>query len=257
MVGGGPGGLKAAAVAASRGHEVSLYEEKDHLGGQLALAAQAPHKEGFHDVLRNLELMARRSGVRIELSSPLGSEDLLALSPDAVILATGGVPVTAMFPGFDSMPWATASDLMEGKVAPDAHRYLVIGGGLVGLEVADFLSVRGSGVILVEVVGDVGTKLDPLPRTMLLKRLREKGVEIHTRTRVRRIQPGAVELEGEGGAFRVPAEMVVLAVGVKANRELLEGLEGSGLEIHTVGDARDPRGAGEAILEGLEAGAAV
>lgn len=257
VVGGGPAGLKAAAAAAARGHRVDLYEERDHLGGQLALAAEAPHKEGFHDVLRNLELMARRSGVDIHLSAPVGKEDLLALSPDAVIVATGGIPVTTMFPGFESMPWATASDVLDGKLSLEAEHILVIGGGLVGLEVADFLSAREKGVILVELVRDVGTKLDPLPRTMLLKRLEAQGVEIHTQTRVRKIEAGLVELEKEEASLQVSAEMVVLAVGVKANRELLEALEGSGLEVHTVGDARDPRGAGEAILEGLEAGATV
>lgn len=257
VVGGGPAGLKAAAVAASRGHQVSLFEEKDHLGGQLTLAAQAPHKEGFQDVVGHLELMARRSGVDIHLSSHVGKDDLLAAKPDAVILATGGIPVTTLFPGLESMPWAMAGDVMEGKIPLEADRLLVIGGGLVGLEAADFISARGKKVILVEMVQEVGAKLDPLPRAMLLKRLQAKGVEIHTGTRVREIGPGGVELDREEETLRVSAEMVILAVGVQANRELVEELEGSGLEIHTVGDALEPRGAGEAILEGLEAGAGV
>jgi len=257
VVGGGPGGLKAAAVAASRGHQVTLFEEKDHLGGQLSLAAEAPHKEGFTDVIRNLELAARRSGVAIHLSTRVEKDGLLAINPDAVILATGGVPMTALFPGLANMAWATAGDVMEGKVPLQAATFLVIGGGLVGLEAADFLSARGKRVTLVEVLEDVGTKLDPLPRAMLMKRLQAKGVQIHTRTRVLRIEPEFAEVEEEGKTFRIQADLVVVAVGVQANRELADQLTGSGLEMHLVGDVREPRGAGEAILEGLQTGASV
>ncbi len=257
VVGGGPGGLKASAVAAERGHRVFLYEEKDHLGGQLSLAAEAPHKEGFTDVIGHLELMARRRGVDIHTSSRVGKNDILAMEPDALVLATGGVPLTAIFPGLENMAWAAAGDVMEGKVPLVASRFLIIGGGLVGLEAADFLSAREKKVTLVEMMPEVGIKLDPLPRAMLLKRLGAKGVEIHTQARVRSIDPVSVELEKEGDALRVPTDMVVVAVGVQSNRALAEELEGSGLEIYLVGDAREPRGAGEAILEGLEVGATV
>jgi NADPH-dependent 2,4-dienoyl-CoA reductase/sulfur reductase-like enzyme len=249
--------LKAAAVAAERGHRVSLYEEKDHLGGQLSLAAEAPHKEGFNDVIGYLELMARRCGVEIHTSTRVGRDDILAMNPDALILATGGVPLTAIFPGLENMAWAWAGDVMEGKVPLEAARFLIIGGGLVGLEAADFLSARGKQVTLIEVLPEVGAKLDLLPRTMLLKRLEAKGVEIHTQVRVRSIDPASVEVEREGETVRIPTDMVVVAVGVQANRELAEEMEACGLEIYTVGDAREPRGAGEAILEGLEVGTSV
>jgi NADPH-dependent 2,4-dienoyl-CoA reductase/sulfur reductase-like enzyme len=257
VVGGGPGGLKAAAVAAQRGHHVSLYEEGDHLGGQLSLAAEAPHKEGFRDVVRHLELMARRRGVAIHQSTRLDGDAVLGMGPDVLILATGGIPMSAMFPGLGNMAWAPASDIMNGRVPLEAHRFFIIGGGLVGLEAADFLSARGKKVTLVEGAEEVGTKLDPLPRTMLLKRLQAKGVEIHTSTRVLGIDPVSVRVERGGRVLDLPTDMVVVAVGVQPNRELEEALKESGLEIHTLGDAREPRGAGEAILEGLEIGASV
>ena len=125
------------------------------------------------------------------------------------------------------------------------------------MEAADFLSSKGKKVVLVEVAEEVGAKLDPLPRTMLLKRLKEQGVEIHTNTGVTQLGAGhAVARKGEE-ELRIPADMVVLAVGVQANRELGEGLQGAGLELHTIGDAKEPRGVGEAVLEGMEVGAKV
>jgi NADPH-dependent 2,4-dienoyl-CoA reductase/sulfur reductase-like enzyme len=146
---------------------------------------------------------------------------------------------------------------MEGKVPLEAGSFLVIGGGLVGLEAADFLSAREKRVSLVEVLEEVGTKLDPLPRAMLMKRLHGKGVQIHTRTRVLGIEPEFAEVEEDGKTFRIQADMVVVAVGVQPNRELADQLEGGGLEVHLVGDVAEPRGAGEAILEGLEIGARI
>jgi 2,4-dienoyl-CoA reductase-like NADH-dependent reductase (Old Yellow Enzyme family)/thioredoxin reductase len=275
VVGGGPAGLEAAFVAASRGHRVSVFEARESVGGQLALAAKVPHKEGFQDVIRQLELMAERAGASIKKGVRLTPDDVLALEPDALILATGGVPMTTAFPGLDEVRWVQASDVLDGYAFPageptddavfgdgpaDPSRtdaVLVVGGGLVGLEVADFFSARGKPVVLVEMQKEVGEKLDILPRTMLLKRLKEQEVHILTSTIVTRFTAGGAEARQGEEEIRIPADLVVLAVGVEPNRELEDALQGAGLELYTVGDAREPRGAGEAILEGWEAGARI
>jgi 2,4-dienoyl-CoA reductase-like NADH-dependent reductase (Old Yellow Enzyme family)/thioredoxin reductase len=257
VVGGGPAGLEAAHIAASRGHRVSLFEGRESLGGQLALAAKVPHKEGFGDVIGQMEIIAERAGVAIRRGVQLAPEDILAQRPDAVILATGGIPLQTVVPGLEEAPWAMARDILDREVPVKGDTVLVVGGGLVGLEVADFLSGQGKHVVLVEALEAVGEKLDPLPRAMLLKRLQEQGVEIHTHTVITGRSEGEVALSAGGEEIRVAVDLVVLAVGVKPNRELADSLTGSGLEIYTIGDAREPRGAGEAILEGLEVGAKV
>jgi 2,4-dienoyl-CoA reductase-like NADH-dependent reductase (Old Yellow Enzyme family)/thioredoxin reductase len=252
VVGGGPAGLEAARVAAERGHRVTLFEEKDHLGGQLFLAGQVPHKEGFLDGIRQMELMARRAGVDVHLGVKVTSAELRDRKPEAVVLATGGIPLSAAFPGLENTRWVLATDVLEGRVDVDTPRALLIGGGLVGLEGADFLAARGTKVTLVEMQDDVGGGLDMLPRAMLLKRLAEGQVDIHVRTRVIRLDPDAAVAERDGEEIRISIETIVLAVGVRPNRALLDDLEGSGLDVHVVGDALDPRGAGQAIREGLE-----
>jgi len=144
---------------------------------------------------------------------------------------------------------------LEGGADVAGSTVLLVGRGLVGLEAADFLSARGKKVVLVEMAEEVGTKLDLLPRTMLLKRLKEQGVEIHTGTTVERFSEGQVVAAKGQEEIRFTADAAVLAVGFRPNRELANGLEGSGLEFHVIGDAVEPRGAGEAILEGFEVAA--
>jgi 2,4-dienoyl-CoA reductase-like NADH-dependent reductase (Old Yellow Enzyme family)/thioredoxin reductase len=254
VVGGGPAGLEAACVAAQRGHRVSLLEQGDRLGGQLNLAARAPHKEGFLDAIRHLALMAERAGVHIHLRTRATADSLIAEQPDVVIVATGGTPLTVPFPGLDQTRWLLATDALEGTIPVETGSVFVIGGGLVGLEVADFLAARGKQVTLVEMLPEVGADMDKLARSMLLKRLREHGVEIHTNSRVTRLTPAAAIAEEDGQETSLPIEMVVMAVGVRASRELADGLDGSGLEYHVVGDAVEPRQALEAIWEAFEVG---
>jgi NADPH-dependent 2,4-dienoyl-CoA reductase/sulfur reductase-like enzyme len=257
IVGGGPAGLEAALVAASRGHRVSLFEEKRETGGQLALASRVPHKEGFSDVIRELELQAVRAGAVITRGIRIAPLDILVRNPDALIVATGGIPLSTHIPGLEMIPWVPATDILRWEREVEGNSVLVVGGGLVGLEVADFLSASGKDVTLVEVQDAVGEKLDPLPRAMLLKRLAEQGVRIRTGTTVTRVAHDRALLTNGREETEISVDLVVLAVGMSPNRELEAALSESGAEVRIIGDAREPRGVGQAILEGFEAGATV
>ena len=120
---------------------------------------------------------------------------------------------------------------------------------LTDIETADFLGAEGKKVTLVEMRAGVGETLDPLPRTMLLKRLAKHQVELHTDTEVSALTPAGARVQKNGEELLFPLETVVLAVGARPDRELAEALSESGLELHVVGDAVEPRGIGEAIWE--------
>jgi len=254
VVGGGPGGLEAATAAAQRGHRVTLYEQENHLGGQFSLAAKAPHKEDFQDVIRYQALMAQRAGVDMQLGTYVTPEMVVAARPNVVILATGGIPLTIPFPGLEETRWLLASDLLEGVAQVETQSAFVIGGGLVGLEVADYLAAQGKRVTLIEMLEEVGSDMDVLAKNMLLKRLKNRDVRIHLNTEVTRLTAElAITQQGER-EIHYPIETVVMAVGVRPNQELQKALQGSDMVIHVIGDAVKPRKALEAIWEGFEVG---
>ena len=254
VVGGGPGGLEAATVAARRGHRVTLYEQENHLGGQFNLAAKAPHKEDFQDVIRYQALMAQRVGVDIQLGTYVTPEMVVAARPNVVILATGGIPLTIPFPGLKETRWLLASDLLEGAAQVETQSAFIIGGGLVGLEVADYLAAQGKRITLVEMLEEVGSDMDILAKNVLLKRLKNHDVSIHSNTEVTQLKAElAITQQGER-EIHYPIETVVMAVGVRPNQELPEALQGSDMVIHVIGDAVKPRKALEAIWEGFEVG---
>jgi NADPH-dependent 2,4-dienoyl-CoA reductase/sulfur reductase-like enzyme len=254
VVGGGPAGLQAAATAALRGHAVSLYEQETRLGGQFHLAAQAPHKEEFLDTVRSLGEMAKQAKVEIHTGEKVTADLIRDFQPDVLILATGGAPLTIPFPGLDQTHWVLAADLLDGTAQVKTPSAFVIGGGLVGLESADFLASRGVKVSVVEMLPQVGAEMDVLARNMLLNRLKKQGVEIHTQTKVTALAADSALVEQDGNAIRLPLETVVMAVGIRANRELVDVLKNSGLDMHVIGDAVKPRKALEAIWEGFEVG---
>jgi 2,4-dienoyl-CoA reductase-like NADH-dependent reductase (Old Yellow Enzyme family)/thioredoxin reductase len=254
VVGGGPAGLEAASVAAERRHHVVLFEKESRLGGQLRLAARPPYKQGFLDVIRYQELTARRAGVEIHLNTKITPERVAATRPEVLIVATGGIPLSAHFPGLDQTTWLLASELLNGGRQVETPDALVIGGGLVGLETADFLAAQGKQVTVVEMLDDVGVDMDSLAKTMLTKRLKEQGVVIRTGTRIVRFADGAAIARTGNHETEFPFGTVVMAVGMRASRELADALASEDLEIHVIGDAAEPRRALEAVYEGFDIG---
>ena len=252
VVGGGPGGLEAAAVAAQRGHRVTLHEKDHLLGGQLRLAAAPPFKEGFLDVIRALALSARRAGVEIHVDNEVTPGTVQKAEPDVVVVATGGIPLTVPFPGLDQTRWVLSSDLMDGIAEVHTESALVIGGGLAGLEAADFLADRGKQVTVVEMLDAVGRGMDPLAKAMITRRLEQRGVTIHTTAKVTRLTETGATVQQENRELTLPGETIVMAVGVRPNRALADALSGTAQEIHVIGDAAEPRMASDAIREGFE-----
>ena len=149
VVGGGPGGLYAALISALRGHRVTLLEKNQELGGNFRIAAYPTGKGQLTEAVRSMIVRCENAGVDIRTGVEADEELLKALSPDAIILATGSNPLILRIPGLAECGYMTAQELLDGKRVC-GKKALVVGGGMVGCEAAEFLAERGHEVSIIE-----------------------------------------------------------------------------------------------------------
>ncbi|MFC1963783.1 FAD-dependent oxidoreductase [Chloroflexota bacterium] len=251
VVGGGPGGLETARVAALRGHQVMLYEKNNALGGQMLAAAQAPHKVLIEALTDYLVRQVEKSGVQIELGKTIDSRLAGQLKPDAVVLATGGLPIIPEIPGINRASVVTAEDALLGRVKL-GRKAIVIGGGLVGCETALWLVSRGKSVVLLELMPEIASEVIPLVRDDLLQAIKTvKDLTIYTGVTCEEITPeGAILHTGQGDRETIAADTIILATGRTANNELAVKLRGKVHQVYLVGDCREPGNILGAIRDG-------
>jgi NADPH-dependent 2,4-dienoyl-CoA reductase/sulfur reductase-like enzyme len=250
IIGGGPGGMEAARVAALRGHDVTLAEKENHLGGQFYLASLPDSKGEIRAYLGYLSGQLKKMGVKIRLNQEVTPEKMKEMKADAVILAAGGVPLIPGVSGIDRKMVLTA---WEALVHPEkvGARVVIIGGGSVGAETAEFLVDRKKDVTLVEMLPEIAGDAEKVNRKVLLHTLGEKGVKIRVLTQATAILAEGVEVEFGGRKETLPADIVVLATGIRPNNELEAALRALPAELHKVGDCVKPRKAIDAIHEGF------
>jgi NADPH-dependent 2,4-dienoyl-CoA reductase/sulfur reductase-like enzyme len=142
VAGGGPAGLEAARVAALRGHQVTLYEKERKLGGQVNLASVPPLMQELSQLIKYLAVQVRKAGAKVEVGKEVTPELVDEIKPDVVIVATGGRPMVPQnIPGIDKNPVVTAHEVLAGHKASMARKVIIVGGGMVGCETADFLAL--------------------------------------------------------------------------------------------------------------------
>ncbi len=255
VVGGGPGGMYAALIASDVGHDVTLVEEKEYLGGEFALAPIPPYKGDMAFLLNWLRSQLEQKGVKVKVNTEFKVNMLDELKADAVILATGAVPVYPKIKGIDSPHVVLAQDVLKGKVGVGT-RVLVAGGGLIGAETASYCAMQGCQVAIVEKEDDIAVEEETTRRGFLLALLEEKKVSMMTNTEIKEIRPDYVLLEGDGKIFDYPVDSIVLALGMKPNNKLEKELEGK-VKTIVIGDAKETRNALEATRDGYKAGCSV
>lgn len=256
VVGGGPAGMQAASVAASRGHNVTLYEKGDKLGGQLLLATLPPDKAEIEPFTQYLSNQLKIKGVDVRLNTEANKGLIENMRADAVIVATGASPAVPPIPGVALGHVLTAWDAL---VHPEkaGKTVAVIGGGLVGCEVACFFAARAKEVTIIEQLDNIGLDLGELNQLYEAARVQKAGVRVMTKASAVEITKEGVVVREDGGKKRVAADTVVLAMGAKPNREILEALATGRVEVHAIGDCVVPRKIMQATSQGLYAGCQV
>ncbi|MGZ3614449.1 MAG: oxidoreductase, partial [Thermodesulfobacteriota bacterium] len=255
VVGGGPAGLEAARVASMRGHRVVLYEKDTSLGGHLLEASVPNFKKDLATLLGWYKKELTTLNLDIKKNLEVSAELIRKENPDVTILATGSVPIIPNIPGVELEKVSTANDLFHGKKKARGE-ILVVGGGLIGCETALWLAQQGKKVTIVEILGDLmigGIPVQHMNRLMLLDLLKFHRVEIFTNTSLLEITQNGVDLLDGGSERRnFPADTIVLAVGLKPDRELYQTLEGQTPNLYAIGDSRKAQNIMNSIWDAYE-----
>ncbi|HPC85529.1 MAG TPA: FAD-dependent oxidoreductase [Smithellaceae bacterium] len=254
VVGGGPAGLTAAFEAARLGHQVTLFEQESQTGGNVRYAAKAPHKEVYGRYIQTLTAKCKKKGVEIKTGTEVTEAMIEAGKPDVVILAIGAGKAACPAEGVDASVVCDAWQILDGTRKPQ-EPVVVIGGGLVGMETADFLREKGiRNITIVEMLPASPVLALAAHGYMLHKRLRAAGIALMLGTRVKKIEEKAVVVEVKGEEKRLePVAQVIVAIGVTPRTALRDMLAKKGIRHFVVGDASAPRRIIEATTEGAKA----
>jgi NADPH-dependent 2,4-dienoyl-CoA reductase/sulfur reductase-like enzyme len=261
VVGGGVAGLEAARVADLRGHGVTVLERLPELGGQVRLARRAPGRAELGAVADHLVRAVERQRVDVRCGTEATVEAILAIEPDAVVVATGSDPVVPeLADGYGRLVSARAA--LDGAMVGDRVVVFDSKGDMVGLTTADWLAGRRRRVTVVTPHRYPGPWIEPMSWRLLYQRLRDQGVEILVEREVVRLTDDGVVVRDvvSGRESTLPGiATVVAACGGCANDGLRSELRRAapGVEVHLVGDAAAPRQIERAIYEGHMAGRAI
>ncbi|WP_299725649.1 FAD-dependent oxidoreductase [uncultured Endozoicomonas sp.] len=294
VIGGGPGGMEAARVAATRGHRVTLIERSQRLGGTLFFASLAYPENG--PLLDYLVNQVKQLPIDVRLNTEANEALLNELKPDEVIVATGALRNAPNIPGAEQKHvWSgdelrrlmtgDGDDIAKKKLSvaqrmmmksgsmigatnsteaiqqlsklwmPLGKQVVIVGGGLVGLELAEFLVERGRSVTILEPERDLGTELSIVRRWRVLHNLKTHNVDTVTFANVTKIDTSVVYYQDKDGIeHQLPAESVVLAVGAEPDHGFASQLAEAGFNVTNIGDSSDVAYIEGAIKSGLNAG---
>jgi len=253
VVGGGTAGMESARVSALRGHNVTLYERSDRLGGALHIAGRADFKQDIQHFLNyQVGQLEKLSNIKIRLMTEATADIIKSENPDVIFIAIGSSPIREVdIQGFGHARWVTPDDVYRDKIPSGTHA-CVVGGGSVGCETALYLSEKGWSVILVEVLPTVANDLFEANRLMLLELLKQHGVKVFTQSEVKEVTSVDVSVRTPDGEEKFATDLLVLAIGRRPVNDLGKAARELVKEAYVIGDCVTPRKIKDAIWEAFK-----
>lgn len=260
IVGGGPASLEAARVASMRGHQVSLYEKGERLGGQTLIASQAPGREDVEEVHRYYTAQMRLLEVDVHLQSEVTTDTIAREAPETVLIGTGSRPHVPAMPVTGEARVTEARAILSGDVPIQAGQHVLVVAGehhMQALSTADFLAGKGCRVEVLTAALFAGAQLEAGTLERIYNRLLTQGVVITPLTTVTAIDGRTVtttHVMTKHTAQKTGVDLVVWAYGGEAVDVLAHAAKEHVSEVHIIGDALAPRRLMDAILDGAQVG---
>lgn len=241
VVGGGPGGMQAAITAAERGFDVQLWESEDKLGGLLLAAGAPSFKKDVNKYVEYAIGKVYRLGIDVKLNKKATPEEILKGNYDKIIIATGASAFIPPIPGVDKKHVYTSTDVLIGNKKATG-KVVVIGGGLVGCEVALDCKQSLQDVTIIEMLDDILLTADHCPNNdmSLRNKIEASEINILTKSKVLSINDDNIVYEIDGEKKTISCDTVIIASGYKSNDELEKALKGKIETFTVVGDACKP-----------------
>jgi 2-enoate reductase len=254
VAGGGVAGMEAAIILSKRGHEVMLFEKTGELGGHLKEASVPDFKEDLLRLLNWYKKQLKKSDVKVKMNTEVTTELIEENDPDAVIIATGSINATCNIPGAEDSNIIYATDVLLGRKEA-GQKVAVIGGGMLGLELALWLAKKGKEVTIIEKLPEVGVDGIMGSKEMIIDLLYSNNVKIITNKEVAGISDGEIELVDSLTKKKTSIssiEDVIISTGLVKNDGLYEEIykKYPQLDVYKAGDCKEPRKILNAIWEG-------
>ena len=239
VIGGGPSGMQAAKTLSDRGFAVTLFEQEAELGGRLNIADKSAFKDKITRFIHTLSLEMERAGVDVRLGTRATPELIRELNPVGILLACGGPSIVPNMPGLDRANVTIAEDVISGK-SQVSGRIVIVGSGPTGLECAEGLSEQGCDISIVEMQPVLGPDMLPVVRNDIMSRV--KDPKLFTGHALSAVTDEGVQVKrmADGEIITIPADYVVLAMGVRSDFRQIEAFRKEFGNVRCVGDARQP-----------------
>ena len=259
IVGAGPAGLEAAVTLAERGFKVTILDKASAIGGMICLGKNPPDKQKMDWMLEYYDKQVKRLGIEVRLNTVATAETLQALAPHAVITATGSLPIVPKIEGIDKAHVLEVREVLETQPQITGKKIVVVGAGLTGVEVGEMYVDKGNQVTVIDML----PPLDPLKTTydilLVMGKAQFKGVQVVMERKLLEVKDGEIVVEDTASKQTsvLPADYVILSIGVKSDKALYESLKNGFDRVYNIGDSDQTGKIKDAVLAGSKLGYAL